>query len=201
MWLLWKKVSDSQYSSSCQLFSWKVPLECKIRIEPQAFDEDVVLIMRPLQIMYWHTWDRSIMHTTQRPLLWVLQRKRIYARVSKKMATGPLRWVDIVEGMGTVVGAMGTVGVIASEENEVGSIETGRYRRGHSGYCGYTCVWRRWSWEHWDWSISWTVSPQQRTEILDSTPVFLCKYGWYGWQIQLVIIRHGIKIQNILWCW
>ena len=43
-------------------------------------------------------------------------------------------------GMGTVVGAMGTVGVIASEENEVGSIETGRYRRGHSGYCGYACV-------------------------------------------------------------
>ena len=108
------------------------------------------------------------------------------------MATGPLRWVDIVEGMGTVVGAMGTVGVIASEENEVGSIETGQYRRGHSGYCGYACVWRRWSR---GWSISWTVSPQQRTEILDSTPVSLsfCKYGWYGWKIQLV---RGVSIRR-----
>ena len=99
------------------------------------------------------------------------------------MATGPLRWVDIVEGMGTVVGAMGTVGVIASEENEVGSIETGRYRRGHSGYCHSTTVGTLASEEDEVGSIEIgryrgrCLPSAGRTEILDSPPVSFCKYG------------------------
>ena len=40
----------------------------------------------------------------------------------KKMKSGALRRVDIVEGI------VGTVGTLVSGEDEVGSIEIGRYR-------------------------------------------------------------------------